>query len=35
MHMRVQDSGVIERYGVRDFIPFDPGGVLWRLGQDS
>ena len=43
----VQDSGVIERYGVRvvpprdppwgmrDFILFDPSGVLWRIGQNS
>ncbi|BCD86587.1 glyoxalase [Pseudomonas solani] len=42
----VQASGVIERYGVRaippedqpwrirDFILFDPSGVLWRIGQN-
>ncbi|MCY1551861.1 hypothetical protein D9M68_882210 [compost metagenome] len=42
----VQDSGVIERYGVRvvppqdqpwgmrDFILIDPSGVLWRIGQN-
>ncbi|MCY1404840.1 hypothetical protein D9M71_200620 [compost metagenome] len=42
----VRDSGVIERYGVsvvppqdqpwgmRDFILFDPSGVLWRIGQN-
>jgi len=41
----VQDSGVIERYGVRgsppqdqswgmrDFVLFDPSGVLWRIAQ--
>lgn len=42
----VQDSGVIERYGVRavppqdqpwrmrDFVLFDPSGVLWRIAQN-
>ncbi|MNF73671.1 hypothetical protein D3C84_556780 [compost metagenome] len=42
----VRDSGVIERHGVRaippqdqpwgmrDFILFDPSGVLWRIGQN-
>lgn len=42
---RVRDAGVIDRYGVRaeppadqpwgmrDFVLFDPGGVLWRIGH--
>ena len=41
----VQDSGIAERFGVsieppqdrpwgmRDFVLFDPSGVLWRVGQ--
>ena len=41
----VQSSGVIDRYlvraeapedrpwGMRDFVLFDPSGVLWRIGQ--
>lgn len=45
-HRRVLASGVAERYGVtvgeleeqpwgmRDFVLFDPAGVLWRIGQN-
>jgi uncharacterized glyoxalase superfamily protein PhnB len=41
----IQSSGLIARYGVRaeppedrpwgmrDFVLFDPSGVLWRIGQ--
>lgn len=44
---QVQDSGVIEHYGVRctpieqqpwrmkDFCLSDPAGVLWRIGQNT
>lgn len=43
----VQDRKIIEKYGVRaeppddrpwkmrDFIVFDPSGVLWRIAQDT
>ena len=43
----VQDKGIAEKYGVRaeppedrdwkmrDFVLFDPSGVLWRIAQDS
>ncbi|HSC83046.1 MAG TPA: VOC family protein [Pseudomonas sp.] len=42
---QVQDSGLVERFGVRlhpledqpwgmrDFVLIDPSGVLWRIGQ--
>ena len=41
----IQDAGIVERYGVhteapadrpwglRDFVLFDPSGVLWRIGE--
>lgn len=44
---RVVDSGIAEQYGVRvteiesqpwgmrDFLVFDPSGVLWRIGADE
>jgi uncharacterized glyoxalase superfamily protein PhnB len=43
----VQEKGIEEKYGVRaeppadrdwkmrDFVLFDPSGVLWRIAQDS
>jgi uncharacterized glyoxalase superfamily protein PhnB len=43
---QVQQSGVLEKYGVRvtalenqpwgmrDFCLYDPSGVLWRIGQN-
>lgn len=46
-HAHVRASGVAARFGVkvgeptdqpwgmRDFTLFDPGGVLWRIGQDT
>lgn len=45
-HQHVQASGVTEKYAVRlgdieeqpwamrDFVLFDPSGVLWRIGQN-
>ncbi|GAA3562463.1 MAG: VOC family protein [Pseudomonadales bacterium] len=45
-HRRVLASGVAERFGVtvgeleeqpwgmRDFVLYDPSGVLWRIGQN-
>ena len=45
-HAHVRASGVRERYGVRmgdietqpwgmrDFVLFDPSGVLWRIAQN-
>lgn len=44
---RVHESGVAEKYGVRvgaiesqpwgmrDFVLYDPAGVLWRIGADE
>jgi uncharacterized glyoxalase superfamily protein PhnB len=46
-HARLVASGVAERYGVkigaveqqpwrmRDFVLFDPSGVLWRIAQNT
>ena len=45
-HESVQNSGVVEKYGVKvseiteqpwgmlDFVLYDPSGVLWRFGQN-
>lgn len=45
-HRRLQDERIAERYGVkigpvelqpwrmRDFVLFDPSGVLWRVAQN-
>lgn len=45
-HQQVLDSSVIKNFGVkasepenqpwgmRDFVLYDPSGVLWRIGQD-
>jgi len=42
---RIQDAGIVERYsvyaeapadrpwGLRDFVLFDPAGVMWRIGE--
>ena len=44
---KVQETGIAGRYGVRvseiasqpwgmrDFVVYDPSGVLWRIGQDD
>jgi catechol 2,3-dioxygenase-like lactoylglutathione lyase family enzyme len=45
-HQSITDAGIAEKYGVkvgpvelqpwrmRDFVLFDPSGVLWRIGQN-
>jgi uncharacterized glyoxalase superfamily protein PhnB len=45
-HRHVLASGVVARYGVRvdepqdqpwrvrDFVPFDPSGVMWRVARN-
>ena len=44
---KLKDAGIAERYGVtvspiqqqpwrmRDFVLFDPSGVLWRIAQNT
>ena len=45
-HKAIEDAGIAVRYGVkvgqielqpwrmRDFVLFDPSGVLWRIAQN-